>query len=188
MRDFFADAAGRIGLSVAVSVIVLVIGLAVALWARRHPHRSSVHPGRVRMPRFVLVAGLLALGVAVLFALTAHLARFPLGMEIAAIVLLVVGSLVLLAYINWFIEPGPDAVHARTFFGRRKVIVYGEIVRYQFSTMNGQQYVSVVSSNGDSLTLSITKYDVTPLLAAIEFRRDRGRWPLVGERAALPPG
>ncbi len=168
-------------MTVAIGVIVSIVGLIVALWAKRHPHRSRAHPGRVRMPRVVLIAGLAALGLGIFFALNAHLARSPLGMGIGSIVLLVSGGIALLVYAAWFVEPGPDAVHARTFFGRRKVIVHAEIVRYQLTALNGQEYVSVVASNGDSLTLSTTKYDVTRLLASIDFHRHRGRWPVAGE-------
>lgn len=169
------------GITLLVAVLVGLIGLVIAVLAGRYPNRSKRHPQRVRMPRIVLVLGLLVIAIGLWFGLTAGEARYPPGMRIASILLIVGGLVALVAYACWYVEPGPDAIRSRTVFGRTRSVVYAEISSYRFSVLNGQRFVSVASVNGDLLSLSTTKYDVSSLLAAIEFREARGRWPLSGE-------
>lgn len=176
-----------VGTTLLITLLVGFIGLVIAALSGRHPNRSKRHPHRVRMPRVVPALGLVVITIGLWFGLTAGEARYPPGMRIASVVLMVGGLIALVAYASWYLEAGPDAIRSRTVFGKTRSVKYSDIATYKFTVLNGQRFVSVASSNGDALSISTMKYDVSPLLAAIEFRETRGRWPLSGE-ISRPPG
>ncbi|WP_424937256.1 MULTISPECIES: hypothetical protein [Bacteria] len=173
-------------LRTALIVLAVILAIGVAWWARKRPNRSAAHPDRVRMPRIVIVVGVLLVTVGLLLGLSAFTA--PGGgadltpMKIAAVVVFIGGALSLLAYRNWYVAPRADEVAFRSVLGRERVIAYADIAEHRMSMSNGQPMLRIRSSSGAKLGVNIRMYDMTPLLMAIDFKKRTGRWPLRGEQ------
>lgn len=177
--------AGRLGLTIAVMFIVMVVVVPASVWwFRRHPNVSQRYPSRQRMPRFVAVFGWVQLVVGLLMTLVSFGSSDvddPLAFRIASIAILFGGVLFLAMYANWVIAVERDVVHYRSVLGREDRIVYSDIVDYRMREVNGQPNLRVTAFNGTKFAVNPVAYDVTPLLNAITYKEERGRWPLPGE-------
>lgn len=167
-----------------VAAVVIVV-LAALSRLRRRPYRSRQQPERQRMSPLAAAAGWLLVTVGVLFGLasftTADVQGMLMPMRIAAVVLLVAGAGLLLAYRNFYVEPRRDEVAFRTVLGRSAVIRYGDITDYRTKASGGRLVLTVTAGSAPRLRVNLRTHDMTPLLVAIDFRRAHGRWPTPGE-------
>ncbi|UNK70652.1 hypothetical protein [Microbacterium sp. H1-D42] len=161
------------GLGLKVVVITIVIALLVVIVARAfrrvRPAPVKQAPLRQRMPLlFALVgAALLAIGfVMALASFTSQYTHELLPMRVTSVVLFVAGLCVLLAFRNWYIEAGSDAVGYRTVFGREKRIAYADIESCRTAKVFGRERVIVRSRAGAKLSVDAKRYDMSRVIAA----------------------
>lgn len=174
------------GFAVKAMIVLIVIMLIVVFIARFFRRVSPVKTTsqRLKMRIIVPLAGSVLLAVGFMLALVSFASRYThelLPMRIAAGVTFVTGACVLIAYRNWYVEPGAHEVHFRTIFGREKHIVYSNIASYRMTRVAGQPRLIVRSSGGDQLAVNPGRYDMSALIAAAEFNDRNGRWPARGE-------
>lgn len=157
---------------------------ALAVWLSKRPNRAKKAPGRVRMPKLVPVVGWLFIAVGALMCLVAFTSPpddDALAMRIASVAILVAGVAFLAMYRNFYVIAGADEVFFRSIWGVEKHIRYVDIDRYEMVERNGQQILHVHASTGASLNANPRMYALEPLLSAIAFFQQMGRWPLPGE-------
>ncbi|WP_187977408.1 hypothetical protein [Mycetocola sp. JXN-3] len=164
--------------------VFLLVGLA-ARWFRKHPNRAKKDPGRIRMPKNVPILGWPVLVVSVLGFLMSFVSTVgesnAIPMRIAFGLLSLLGIFLVMMYRNWYVKAGTDSVEFRTIFGVRHSFLYSEISSYVFHGNFNQTQLTVRGPRRETLGLSITQYDVSPMIAAINFHQQNGRWPFAGE-------
>lgn len=153
--------------------MIVVIGLAllavIIARAFRRPVAAKVAAKRQRMPSLVLIggSGVLAIGfVLTLGSFMSPLTADLLPMRIAGATLFSTGIGVLVAYRNWYLETGTDAVRYRTVFGREKQFAYRDITACRRVGTGRQQRLVVRAKTGEKLTVNLARYDASRLLAA----------------------
>ena len=152
-------------------IIVIVIALIGVLIARAF-HR--VRPGaagtaRQRMPLLFALVGAVLLAIGFVLALASFTSRYTadlLPARIAAVVAFAAGVVVLLAYRNWYVETGTDAVRFRTITGREKQIAYRDIVSRETVRFLGRPRVVVRSRDGVTLRVDARRYDLARVVTA----------------------
>ncbi|BDZ39741.1 hypothetical protein [Microbacterium suwonense] len=159
------------GFAVKTVIILIVIALVVVLIARafRRVAPAKVTTRRQRMPMLVVVAGVVLLAAGFLLGVAAFASRYTaqlLPARIASVVLFLVGVALLLAYRNWYLEAGADAVRFRTVFGSEKHIAYRDIASCRTVRVAGRERVVVRSRDGVRLSVDRGRYNVAALLAA----------------------
>lgn len=159
------------GFAVKAVIIVIVIALVVVFIARafRRVAPARAVSRRQRMPMLVVLVGSVLLVAGFVLGVAAFASRYTaqlLPARIASVVVFVAGLAILLAYRNWYVEVGADAVKFRTIFGTEKRIVYRDLVSCRIVTVAGRERVSVRSEDGVKLALDVGRYDVAALLAA----------------------
>lgn len=162
---------------------LLFVGIVVRR-AFMRPNRAKGRPERIRMPKLVLIIAWVLLGLGLFMSLLAFGSgdmRDPVPFRIASVAMVAGGLLFLLMYNNWYLAPGRDEIAFGTIFGVSKVIRYSDIATYRTVDRGGQRMLFVKSSAGTKLSVNLAAYDVSPLLAHIEFHRLNGRWPVRGE-------
>ncbi|MEV4776776.1 hypothetical protein [Microbacterium sp. LWO13-1.2] len=162
----------------------LILVVVLVRRAFKKPNRAKSQPDRIRMPKFVLITAWVLLGLGLFMSLLAFGSgnmRDPVPFRIASVVMVAGGLLFLLMYNNWYIAPGRDEIAFATIFGVAKVIRYSDIADYRMVDRGGQRMLFVKSSTGTKFSVNLAAYDVSPLLAHIEFHRLNGRWPVGGE-------
>ena len=161
---------------VALAVLV-VTGLSV--YARRHPNRAGGMPGGVRLPRFVAVVGWLFVVVGGVMCLAALGDDVPVGMQVAAVLIVGGGLLFLVGYRNWYIVIGTDEVTYRTFFGFTRTVRYHEVASYSITQQHGVPVLTLRAVDGSRFTLNPRTFDVTALLTGIDDERRRFGLPAI---------
>ncbi|WP_295014057.1 hypothetical protein [uncultured Microbacterium sp.] len=176
-------------MKVLLVLAVLILVAAAVSRLRRRPNRSRQRPERQRMPLLVPIAGWTLLAAGLLLGLSSFTADdhdgVLLPMRIASVAIAVGGIAFLVMYRNFYVAPRADEVAFRTVLGREAVIAYADITDYVIKPSGMQLVLTVRASSGPLLRLNLRLYDMTPLLMAIEFRRQKGRWPLRGEALGL---
>lgn len=150
----------------AIALIVVVV-LVRSLFVRSPQAKARVE--RLRLPRWVAITAgvLLVLGLlASLLGFGSGNMRDPVPFRIASVVLVACGLLLLLAYRNWYLAPGADAIAFRTVFGVERVIHYRDIVAHR-TTGRDRRTLVVTSSTGTRLRVNLATHDVSPLVRAI---------------------
>ncbi len=159
------------GFVVKVVIFLIVIALLVVLIARffRRVTPTKAVLKRQRMPLLVVLAGTVLLTAGFILGLAAFASRYTaqlLPARIASVVLFVAGIAILIAYRNWYLEVGADAVRFRTVLGREKRIAYRDIASSRTVTVAGRPRVIVRSADGVKLSVDTGRYGVAPLVAA----------------------
>lgn len=159
------------GFVVKVVIFLIVIALIVVLIARffRRVTPTKVVLKRQRMPLLVVLVGAVLLAAGFILGLAAFASRYTaqlLPARIASVVLFVAGIALLIAYRNWYLEVGADAVRFRTVFGQEKRIAYRDIASSRMVTVAGRPRVVVHSTDGVKLSVDTGRYGVAPLVAA----------------------
>src|SRR5690606_16916653 len=118
---------GVSGFAVKVVIFLVVIALVVVLIARFFRRVTPVKAThrRQRMPLLVALAGAVLLTAGFILGLAAFASRYAaqlLPAPIASVALFLAGIASLIAYRNWYLEVGADAVRFRTVLGREKRI------------------------------------------------------------------
>lgn len=150
----------------AIALIVVVV-LVRSLFVRSPPPKARAE--RLRLPRWVAITAgaLLVLGLlASLLGFGSGNMRDPVPFRIASVVLVACGLLLLVAYRNWYLAPGSDAIAFRTVFGVERVIRYRDIVAHR-TTGRGRRTLVVTSSTGTRLRVNVVAHDVSSLVRAI---------------------
>src|SRR5690606_35847147 len=116
---------GVSGFVVKAVVFLIVIALIVVLIARffRRVTPAKAALRRQRMPLLVVLVGAVLLAAGFILGLAAFASQYTaqlLPARIASAVLFVAGVAILIAYRNWYLEVGADAVHFRTVLGQEK--------------------------------------------------------------------
>lgn len=169
----------------ATGIIIAAVGF-LSLQVRRHPHRSKADPNRVRLPRVVLVAGILfvLVGLVSVTAWEKVEDRVPFAIFLVAIIL--TGIWFIVWYARWFIDVRADHLTIRTTFRGERTIWYEDIVRYDFSTHYNVPTLSVTAKDGTRFGVNYRTFDVDPLLAAIGYHQQTGYWPPSAPRPQGP--
>ena len=126
---------------------------------------------RIRLHKAVGIAAaaLLALGLfASVLGFGSGDMRDPVPFRIASVVLVVAGLLVLLAYRNWYLEPGRDEIAFRTVFGAERVIRHRDIVAQRSTVRRGRRTLVVTSSDGTRLRVDVTAHGLSQFAATAE--------------------
>lgn len=159
------------GFAVKTVIVLIAIMMLVVLLSRffRKAKPTAPTSRRQRMPLlFALIAGgLLAIGFTL--ALASFTSRYTaelLPMRIASVVVFLTGASMMLAFRNWYLETGPDAVHYRTVLGRQKRIAYADIASFRTVEAGGRTRVIVESRAGDRLRVDAGRYNVAALIDA----------------------
>ncbi|AWE41903.1 MULTISPECIES: DUF6560 family protein [unclassified Actinobaculum] len=167
-----------------ILIILLVVGITymVSMLTRRRPNRSAKDPSRIRQPRLIIVIGILFLLIGLLFVAVALTAANDgddawIGMFIAGLAMMLTGLFFAILYRNWWISVGDDAIDFSTAFGRRKRIRYADITTYRVISQYGNPQLTVVSSDGTTLSLNKRSFDVSALEIRHEFAQQYGHWP-----------
>lgn len=155
----------------AVALIIVVV-LVRSLFTR--PNRGQQRmPDRIRLPRYVgwTAAALLVLGLfASVLGFGSGDMRDPVPYRIASVVLVAAGLLVLLAYRNWYLAPGPDRIAFRTLFGAERSIRYRDIVSHRVRGTGARRMLVVTAADGTRLRVNTARHEVPELVAAVEAR------------------
>lgn len=159
------------GFAVKAVIVLIAIALICVLVARffRRVTPAKAVLRRQRMPLLVVVAGAVLLVAGFVLSLAAFTSRYTeqlLPARIASVVLVVVGIAVLVAYRNWFLEVGSDAVRFRTILGQDRRIAYRDIVSRRTIAVFGRARVVVRSADGQKLSVDAARYDVSAVIAA----------------------
>lgn len=159
---------------VIIACAVLLI-FAIRWWVLKHPNRSTDHLDRRRMIKIFPIFGWLFVIVGSVMFLFAVLTNDNVsGASIGCGAIVLIGSVFLLMYRNFYVAPRDYEVAFRTMLGKERVITYTDIDRY--SAM--PPFVYIRSATGVKLDLNTNIYDMTPLLRAIEIRDATGHWPV----------
>ena len=151
------------------AALVFVVVIVRSRFVR--PQRGKPGSDRIRLHRFwgfgagaLLALGLLAglLG----FGSGNGEIRDPLPFRIASVLLVAVGLVVLIAYRNWFLAPGAEAIAFRTVFGAERVIRYRDIVSRRVVGRGGRMLV-LTSADGTRLRVDPSSPAFAPLRAAL---------------------
>src|SRR5690606_32376212 len=113
--------------------------------------------------------GAVLLAIGFILALASFTSRYTedlLPARIAAVVAFLLGLAVLLAYRNWYIETGTDAVRFRTITGREGQIAYRDIVSCETVKRAGRPRLIIRSRDGVTLRVDAGRYDLARVLAA----------------------
>jgi len=159
------------GFVVKVVIFLILIALVVVIIARffRRVTPAKAVLKRQRMPLLVVLAGAVLLGAGFILGLAAFASQYTaqlLPARIASATLFVVGLAILIAYRNWYLEVGADAVRFRTVLGREKRIAYRDIASSRTATVAGRPRLTVQSTDGVRLSVDVGRYGVAPLVAA----------------------
>lgn len=157
--------------------VLVVTGLSI--YARRHPNRAKDVPGGVRLPRFVAIVGWLFVVVGGVMCLAALGEGAPVGMQVAAVLIVAGGLLFLVGYRNWYIVIGADEVTCRTFFGVTRTVRYHEVTSYRITEQHGVPVLTLRAVDGSRLALNPRTFDVTALLTGIDEERRRFGLPAI---------
>jgi len=155
-------------------VLVVIALLFVAVIVRSlflRPNSSAKQTVRIRLHKAVgiVAAALLALGLfASVLGFGSGDMRDPVPFRIASVVLVVAGLLVLLAYRNWYLEPGRDAIAFRTVFGAERAIRHRDIVAQRSTVRRGRRTLLVTSSDGTRLRVNVTAHGLSQFAATAE--------------------
>lgn len=153
--------------------LVFLVIIVRSLFTRSN--RAKPRDERIRLPRIVAIVAIVLLALGSLSSLLGFGSglvdgssmRDPVPFRIASVILVAVGLLVLLAYRNWYLAAGVDAIVSRTIFGAERVIRYRDIVSHRMIERRGRRMLVVTSSTGTTLRVNTSAHDLTPLLAAI---------------------
>ena len=154
----------------AVALVVVVV-LVRSLFVR--PSAARARDARIRLARYVPITAtvLLALGLfASVLGFGSGNMRDPVPFQIASVVLVVAGLLVLLAYRNWYLAPGADAIAFRTVLGTERVIRYRDIVSHRMSGTGARRTLIVTAADGTRLRVNTARHGLSGLVAAVEAR------------------
>lgn len=164
-----------------IAVVCIALTTAITWWVQ-HPNRSKKHPGRIRMPKVIMVSGWFFVGLGVLIGLVGFTTDDePLPPTIVGAGFFLIGLAFLRAYRNFYIEPRPSEIAFRKAFGREHILPYSDIASYHMMYWNRREYLQIKSIHGVKLGLDIGIYDLSHLLRAIEHHKATGRWPGRGE-------
>ena len=157
--------------AVIIAIVIALLAVIVLRAFRRVTPAKAVAAGpiRQRMPVLFALIGAVLLAAGFVMALASFTSRYThdlLPMRIASVVLFVAGVCTLLAYRNWYLEVGADAVRYRTVFGGAKRIAYGEIASCRTVNVLGRERVVVRSRDGQRLSVDARRYDMSRVLAA----------------------
>lgn len=163
------------GFAVKAVIVLIAIAFVVLLIARffRRAAPAKAPSTRQRMPLLIVLAGVVLLAAGFTLGLAAFASRYTaqlLPARVASVVVFVAGIALLVAYRNWYLEVGADAVRFRTVLGREKRIAYRDIASSRTANVAGRPRVIVRSTDGVRLSVDTGRYDVTPLLAAAQQR------------------
>lgn len=163
------------GFAVKAVIVVIAITFVVLLIARFFRRAAPTAPPsrRQRMPMLVVLAGAVLLAAGFTLGLAAFASRYTaqlLPARIASVVVFLAGIALLLAYRNWYLEVGTDAVRFRTVLGRERSIAYRDIASSRIATVAGRPRVIVRSVHGVRLSVDTGRYAVAPLVAAAQQR------------------
>jgi hypothetical protein len=168
--------------AVVLKIVLLAVALVVAVVLVRslfvRPSQAKARDARIRLPRWVAyaAAALLALGLlAGMLGFGSGDMRDPVPFRIASVVLVAAGLVVVLAYRNWYVAPGAEAVAFRTMLGAERVIRYRDIVSHRTSGRGRRRMLVVKAADGTRLRVNTSAHDVAPLLAAAEAFTPRPR-------------
>lgn len=154
--------------AVIVLIAIALVGVLVARFFRRITPAKAVQR-RQRMPLLVAIAGVVLIAAGFILSLAAFTSRYTeqlLPARIASVALVLVGLAVLVAYRNWFLEVGADAVRFRTILGQERRIAYRDVVSCRPVSAFGRERVVVRSADGQKLSVDTGRYDVAPLVDA----------------------
>ncbi|MGF2949253.1 hypothetical protein [Microbacterium alcoholitolerans] len=161
------------GFALKVVIIAIAVALLVVIVARAFrrvkPSPAKAASRRQRMPVLFGLVGAVLLAAGFIMALASFTSRYThelLPMRIAAVVLFAAGLGTLLAYRNWYLETGTDAVRYRTVLGREKRIAYSDVVGCETVKSAGRERVIVRSRDGQRLSVDARRYDMSPVIAA----------------------
>jgi hypothetical protein len=132
---------------------------------------------RIRMPRFVLwagVAGLPVMGVILL----ASIGSGDPAMTIVPLLLSAVFLFLIALYVNWYLVPGPDGFTFRSALGRVRTIRYDEVVHARVGVEFRTLRLTIRAADGTRFAANPATIDVNPLVRAL---RERG-WDLATGR------
>lgn len=158
-------------LKIVLVVIALLFVVVIVRSLFLRPNSSAKQIVRIRLHKGVgiVAAALLALGLfASVLGFGSGDMRDPVPFRIASVVLVVAGLLVLLAYRNWYLEPGRDAIAFRTVFGAERVIRHRDIVAQRSTVRRGRRTLVVTSSDGTRLRVDVTRHGLTHFAATAE--------------------
>ncbi|MFC7788150.1 hypothetical protein ACU045_04120 [Microbacterium sp. MAHUQ-60] len=154
--------------TVIVLIAIAIVCVLIARFFRRvTPARAVLR--RQRMPLLVVLAGAVLLAAGFILGLAAFASQYTaqlLPARIASAVLFLTGLAILIAYRNWYLEVGADAVRFRTVLGQEKRIAYRDIVSSRTVTVAGRPRLVVRSSGGVKLSVDVGRYGVAPLVQA----------------------
>ena len=163
------------GLKFVIIAFAVLLIVALRWWVRKHPNRSKDHLDRRRMVKIFPVFGWLFVIVGSVMFLFAVLTNDNVsGASIGCGAIVLIGTVFLLMYRNFYVAPRDYEVAFRTMLGKERVITYTDIDRYGVVP----PFVLIRSTQGVKLNLNINIYDMTPLLRAIEIRDATGHWPV----------
>jgi len=159
------------GFAIKAVIFVIAIALVVVLVARafRRVRPGAAGAARQRMPMLFWLIGAVLLAIGFILALASFTSRYTedlLPARIAAVVAFLLGLAVLLAYRNWYIETGTDAVRFRTITGREGQIAYRDIVSCETVKRAGRPRLIIRSRDGVTLRVDAGRYDLARVLAA----------------------
>ncbi|GAA3933605.1 hypothetical protein [Microbacterium soli] len=154
--------------AVIVLIAIALLGVLIARFFRRvTPVRAATR--RQRMPLLVVLIGAVLIVAGLILGLAVFTARYTpqlLPARIASVAVFVVGVVLLIAFRNWYLEVGTDAVRFRTVLGREKRIVYRDIASVRTVQVGGRPKVIVRGRDGVTLRVDRGRYQLAPLLAA----------------------
>ncbi|SEE68905.1 hypothetical protein SAMN04489740_2192 [Arthrobacter alpinus] len=165
-----------------VAVILFLVSL-LAVWFKKHPNRSKGNKRRIRMPKVIPILAwpVLVVGLIGLLASFGAQPEDAVAMPIAFGAVTLAGGFLLFIYRNWYVDAGDDDVEFRTIFGKEHRLAYSEIKSYTFRDQGFQRFLNIRGPKGEKLDFSISQYNLPPLMTAIGFHSQYGRWPLPGE-------
>lgn len=156
--------------AVIFAIVIALLAVIIARAFRRvRPAPAKPVSQRQRMPLLFLLVGAVLLGIGFIMALASFTSPYThdlLPMRIVSVVLFVAGLGVLLAYRNWYLEAGSDAVRYRTVFGRDKRIAYADIESCRTAKVAGRERIVVRSRDGQKLSVDAGRYDMSRVVAA----------------------
>lgn len=154
--------------TVIVLIAIAIVCVLIARFFRRvTPARAVLR--RQRMPLLVVLVGAVLLAAGFILGLAAFASQYTaqlLPARIASAVLFLTGLAILIAYRNWYLEVGADAVRFRTVLGQEKRIAYRDIVSSRTVIVAGRPRLVVRSSGGAKLSVDVGRYGVAPLVHA----------------------
>ncbi len=167
-----------------VPLITILVSAVAGTWFSMRPRRIKDASGRMRLPKIIPIVGWLLLIAGVLMSLVAFgdpPEDDATAFQIASVAVVAGGLVFLYWYRSFYVAAGEDEVVFRSFTRTEKTIRYGDIVSYHFGSMNGMPMLDVKDAHGTKLSLNPNMYGLDPLMAAIRFHEQTGRWPLPGE-------